>query len=275
MISFIGHLSSNIKDDDKRLQGRFCWHIGGFETTEAVKRRVQELKVVNPDLLIGCHRSASTFMPRGLDTPGHPKHVDSGELDDSWLLHDAEGKVVTWPDNPDRPYADMSKGKVRTRIVLEAISMAKSLGMGAKSFDNCYYWYPLGALSKAQVTTAFVKFFTYAKTQCALSNLKIIANVAMDITSHIPDAFACYGSWLDGVMLELPLYVKKPDYLEKEIAAYRKFLESGKQLFLWAKDTEELAFFVGRLHALLEEFPGQVLFAKKTGWDNDNWFYYG
>ena len=70
MKTFIGYYNNDIVDE-RRYQSKLCWHVMGKDLDD-VKAKVKHLHEQNPDMVVCCHRSATTFLSREQDYEGHP-----------------------------------------------------------------------------------------------------------------------------------------------------------------------------------------------------------
>jgi hypothetical protein len=224
----------------------FVWDVRVFNNRQEFLRMVNLLRKTNPDVVIGSYASGFYALDQTKEYYP-PAKLPLSECSKDWFLRNRNKTIIKAGKDKDRYWLDMRLAEVREAVVSTAVSRAKSNGLDAVCFDNCYWGISpanaFPAISAEEWTDAYMKFYKLAGEQAHKEGLKCIVN-AVTYASTIPDAFRAVEPYVDGIMTEMAFHprVRTPELLLRELQAYEYVLKKGKIVLVVPRYAEDEAF---------------------------------
>jgi hypothetical protein len=175
-----------------------------------------------------------------------PTKMPLEDCNSEWILREKDmNEPVTWIDTTDRYYLDIRRKDVREAIINLAVMRAKSNGLDAVCYDNCYWGlaHTKASISAEEWTGAFMKFYKEAGEAAHAAGLKCLVNVATHPSQIIP-AFLSIAPYVDGLMTEQAFHrsMRTPEFLVRELKGYEEILKQGKIVLLSLAEREDEQF---------------------------------
>jgi len=172
-------------------------------------------------------------LPASHHVPFPERAIPPEAIKHSWIVRDANNKLVTWPNQDNWFFLDVGIREVQDAVLKRAIRNAKDLKANTLLLDNWYYkyWAP-GDMEEPLWTKKCLSFLKRARELTGQNNLKLVVN-----TPSPPRYWPEFAPFLDGIAYEMganPNRLKTKRLYEEELSSYEKVLAGGKSVFLYA-----------------------------------------